>query len=141
MYVTETSQREAITQCIKENEAEKREIHLIQYTQQGPMTRWSENFVERKIGWKENWEWKHTRTSLLVRSTYDVLLSDTNLVRWKVDEDDTCRCGKKRHNEAHFVNLQPGSEQVVLMETQRSIEIFVSRSYRSDQRHQFWKKT
>ena len=30
-----------------------------------------------------------------MRSTYDVLPSPANLVRWKVSDDDNCRCGKR----------------------------------------------
>ena len=32
--------------------------------------------------------------SFLLRSTYDVLPSPANLVRWKVSDDNRCRCGK-----------------------------------------------
>ena len=31
----------------------------------------------------------------MVRSTYDVLPSPTNLVRWKISNDNRCRCGKR----------------------------------------------
>ena len=58
------------------------------------MTKWEENVVERRISWNEIWNWSTSRLSFLVRSTYDVLPSPTNLVRWKVAADDKCRCGK-----------------------------------------------
>ena len=75
-------------------EAEGREVHPIQCAQQGQVTRWEEHEVERKIGWSDIWEWNTSRLSFLLRSTYDVLPSPVNLVRWKVQEVDKCRCGK-----------------------------------------------
>ena len=75
-------------------EAEGREVHLIQCVQQGQVTRWEEHVVERKIGWSDIWEWNTLRLSFLLQSTYDVLPSPVNLVRWKVQKVDKCRCGK-----------------------------------------------
>ena len=49
---------------------------------------------KRKLSWNEIWNWSTSRLSFLVRSTYDVLPSPTNLVRWKIKNDDKCRCGK-----------------------------------------------
>jgi len=51
--------------------------------------------VERKLSWSEIWKWSTSRLSFLVRSTYDVVPSPANLVRWRVSNDDTCRCGKR----------------------------------------------
>ena len=65
-------------------EAEKREVKLVECAQQGQLLKWQEEVVERKIGWKEIWEWSTSRISFLVRATYDVLPSPANLVRWKV---------------------------------------------------------
>ena len=86
--------RAAVCNQVKEVEAEKRELHIIQCAQQGHMTKLEENVVERKISWNEIWKWITSRLSFLVRSTYDVLPSPANLVRWKVVSEDTCRCGK-----------------------------------------------
>ncbi len=43
--------------------------------------------VERKLSWKEIWGWGPARTSFLIKSTYDVLPSPANLVRWNVTDD------------------------------------------------------
>ena len=75
-------------------EAEGREVHIIQCAQQGQVTRWEEPVVERKTGWSDIWEWNTSRLSFLLRSTYDVVHSPVNLVRWKVQEVDKCMCGK-----------------------------------------------
>ena len=124
--------RAATTTCVSTLEAEKREVKLVECAQQGQLLKWQEEVVERKIGWKEIWEWSTSRISFLVRATYDVLPSPANLVRWKVQENDTCRCGKKatmkhilsnclpamkrytwRHNEVLKVLFEVASEQVV----------------------------
>ena len=86
--------RTAAAGQVRKIEAERREVHLVQCAQQGQVFGWEEHVVERKIGWSEIWEWNTSRLSFLLRSTYDVLPSPVNLVRWKVQEDDKCRCGK-----------------------------------------------
>ena len=93
--MTQRERRTAATEVVKEIEAEKREVHLVECSQQGQLLQWQEQVVERKIGWKEIWEWTTSRLSFLMRSTYDVLPSPVNLVRWKVQEDDKCLCGER----------------------------------------------
>ena len=87
--------RAAATGQVRKIEAERREVHLIQCSQQGQATGWEQHVEERKIGWNKIWEWNTSRLSFLLRSTYDVLPSPANLVRWKVQNDDRCRCGQK----------------------------------------------
>ena len=84
----------AATAKVRKLEAEQRELHLIQCSQQGQVTQWESHVVERKIGWSEIWKWQASRLSFLLKSTYDVLPSPVNLKRWKIQEDDSCRCGK-----------------------------------------------
>ena len=50
--------------------------------------------VDRKLSWEELWKWEPARTSFLIRSTYDVLPSVANLVRWGITENDKCKCGQ-----------------------------------------------
>lgn len=92
--MTRRERRRAVGDEVKDKEAERREVHLIQCCQQGQMTRWVENVVERKISWNEIWKWTTSRLSFLIRATYDVLPSPVNLVRWKIQDDDKCKCGK-----------------------------------------------
>ena len=63
-------------------------------TNKGQCVRWEEYFVERKLSWIELWAWRLARLSFLVKSTYDMLPSPANLVRWKVSEEDKCQCGQ-----------------------------------------------
>lgn len=129
--MSQRDRRAAVAEQVRKTEAEKREVHLIQCAQQGQVTAWEEFVVERKIGWSEIWKWNTSRLSFLLRSTYDVLPSPVNLVRWKVQEDDKCRCGKRgtmkhtlsncqlalkrytwRHNEVLKVLTKTAKEQV-----------------------------
>ena len=87
--------RLAASSKVKEMEAEKRDVHLVQCAQQGQVVRWEENVIERKLSWTEIWNWSTSRLSFLVRSTYDVLPSPVNLVRWKIATEDKCVCGKR----------------------------------------------
>ena len=86
--MSQRDRRKAAVGQVRKMEAEEREVHLIQCAQQGQVTRWEEHVVERKIGWSDIWEWNTSRLSFLLRSTYDVLPSPVNLVRWKVQEVD-----------------------------------------------------
>ena len=129
--MSQRDRRIAAAGQVRKIEAERREVHLIQCAQQGRVTGWDEHVVERKIGWSEIWKWNTSRLSFLLRSTYDVLPSPVNLVRWKVQEDDRCRCGKQgtlkhilsnchlalnrytwRHNEVLKVFTKTAEEQV-----------------------------
>ena len=65
--------RSVVWNEIKSMESERRELHLIQCSQQGQMTRWVENVIERKIGWTEIWKWSTSRLSFLLRAAYDVI--------------------------------------------------------------------
>ena len=93
--MNQKERRKAATELVTTLEAEKRELHLVQCSQQGQLLQWQEKVVERKVGWKEIWEWSTSRLSFLLRATYDVLPSPVNLVRWKVQTDDLCRCGQR----------------------------------------------
>ena len=50
--------------------------------------------IERRLNWKQIWEWEPARLSFLLKSTYDMLPTPAILVRWKISEDDKCNCGK-----------------------------------------------
>ena len=92
--MSQLDRRKTAVGQVRKMEAEGREVHLIQCAQQGQVTRWEEHVVERKIGWSDIWDRNTSRLSFLLRSTYDVLHSPVNLVRWKVQEGDKYRCGK-----------------------------------------------
>ena len=92
--MTKTERRASVTGQVRVLEADGRDVHLVQCSQQGQVVGWEEFVVERKISWREIWEWSTSRLSFLIRSTYDVLPSPVNLVRWNIQSEDMCRCGK-----------------------------------------------
>ena len=92
--MNQKERRLAVTDQVKHQEAEQREVQLIQHSVQGQIKRWEEFVVERKVSWNEMWSWSASRMSFLLRSTFDTLPSPRNLVRWKLSDDDQCKCGK-----------------------------------------------
>ena len=91
---SDKEKRDAVVAEVRRQEQEKRQVHLVQCAQQGQCLEWQETVVERKLSWKELWGWGPARTSFLIKSTYDVLPSPANLVRWKVTDEDKCMCGQ-----------------------------------------------
>ena len=91
----EKERRDAVIREVRRTEQENRHLHLVQCGQQGQCLRWEERVIERKLKWNEIWEWEPARLSFLLKSTYDMLPTPANLVRWKISEDDKCKCGKK----------------------------------------------
>ena len=87
--------KDAVVSQIRKKEMEKRKLHLVNCSQQGQCLRWEEFVVHRKIGWKELWAWQPARTAFLIKSTYDMLPSPANLVRWKISETPSCICGER----------------------------------------------
>ena len=90
----EKEKRDAVVTEVRKNEQEKRYLHLIQCNQQGQCVKWEEDVVERKLNWKDLWKWEPARLSFLVKSTYDMLPTPANLTRWKISENEKCRCGQ-----------------------------------------------
>ena len=146
--MTRKERREAVTSELKNTEAARRELHLIQCAQQGQIVRWEEKVVERKLTWTEIWDWTTSRLSFLVRSTYDVLPSPTNLVKWNVSTDNNCRCGKRgtlkhilsncsraldrytwRHNEVLKVILDVTKKQIALINSGKRPSLPASKQF------------
>ena len=83
-----------VNQVAKE-EKNARFLKLVQCSQQGQCVSWQDKAVDRVIKWSDFWKWDPARISFLIRSVYDMLPSPANLVRWKISENEKCRCGKK----------------------------------------------
>ena len=86
--------RDAVILEVKQREAGRRHLKLIQSSVQGQCTDWQDNVIDRKLSWTEMWKWTPARTSFLIQSTYDTLPSPANLARWKISPDNKCKCGK-----------------------------------------------
>ena len=91
---SDKEKRDAVVREVRQSEQEKRMVHLVSCPQQGQCLSWQEMVVDRKLSWRELWKWEPARTSFLIRSTYDVLPSAANLVRWGISDDDRCKCGQ-----------------------------------------------
>ena len=91
---TDKERRDAVVAEVRRQEQEKGRLHLVKCAQQGQCLVWQEAVVERKLSWIELLGWEPARARFLIKSTYDVLPSAANLVRWKITEDDKCRCGQ-----------------------------------------------
>ena len=91
---SDKERRDAVVAEVRRQEQEKGRLHLVGCAQQGQCLDWQEVVVERKLSWKEIWRWEPARTSFLVKSTYDVLPSAANLVRWGITDDEKCKCGQ-----------------------------------------------
>ena len=73
--------RDAVVKEVRQVEQESRYVHLVRCSQQGQCLRWEEKVIERRLNWKEIWEWEPARLSFLLKSTYDMLPKPANLVR------------------------------------------------------------
>ena len=59
-----------------------------------------ESAVPRKITWKTLWKMEPIRIQFTIRSTYDLLPTPTNLMRWGMSDDAKCGlCSEPGHLE------------------------------------------
>jgi len=49
---SEKERRDAVVEKMRQRERERRNVHLVQCTQQGQYVRWEEQVVERKLSWR-----------------------------------------------------------------------------------------
>ena len=65
----------------------------VQQSQQGQWTTWDE-VLQRSVTWKDIWRISPLRLAFMIRSVNDVLPSRTNLQKWGIVQDASCRiCG------------------------------------------------
>ena len=101
---TPRERRLAVTQQVAREEQQKRSTSLAQCGHQGQVMAWEENVIERKLTWQELWKWTVSRTSFLIRSTYDVLPSPVNLARWGKEEEEKCHLCDKKGTVKHILS-------------------------------------
>ena len=87
--------QKAVVSELRTNENERRKVSLVQCSVQGQCLQWESVVVERKLSWKDIWNWETARISFLIKSTYDVLPSPVNLKRWKQSQEELCKCGQR----------------------------------------------
>ena len=80
---------------IRSEEEEARTAQAVQQAQQGRWTTWDE-VEQRKLSWTDLWRMEPVRLSFMINAAYDVLPTPTNMVKWKVADEESCKlCGKK----------------------------------------------
>ena len=87
--------RKAIVGRAKQDEENSRHTVLITQSQQGQLTSWEDEVEGREVKWSHLWKWRNYRISFLIKSTFDMMPSPTNLFKWKLSADDKCACGAR----------------------------------------------
>ena len=72
--------RDMVINEIRLNEDSRRVQKAVQQPQQGQWTNW-DNALQKSLSWNEIWHMAPLRISFLIRSVYDLLPSNANLVR------------------------------------------------------------
>ena len=81
--------RDMVIDEIKKKEQSARYTKAVQQPMQGQWTNW-DDALQRSLSWSDIWSMAPLRLSFIIRSTYDVLPSNTNLVLWGKADDPNC---------------------------------------------------
>ncbi|KAK3767773.1 hypothetical protein RRG08_044906 [Elysia crispata] len=92
-----------VTNEIRLNEDSRRVQKAVQQPQQGQWTNW-DNALRKSLTWNEVCHMAPLRISFLIRSVYDLLPSNANLVRWGKKEDPTCPLCQGRKTTEHVLS-------------------------------------
>ena len=87
--------RKAIVEKSKQDEQNCRHNQLILCSQQGQCTSWEDEVERRELKWSQLWKWRSYRISFLLKSTFDMMPSPVNMLKWKLSSDDQCTCGER----------------------------------------------
>ncbi|GFO10259.1 polyprotein [Plakobranchus ocellatus] len=78
-------------------------MNTVQQPQQGQWTNW-DTAIQRSLTWNDIWHMAPLRISLLIRSVYDLLPSNANLIRWGKKDDPTCPLCQGRQATEHVLS-------------------------------------
>ena len=95
--------RDTVINEIRMNEDSRRVQKAVQQPQQGQWTNW-DNALQKSLTWNNTWHMAPLRISFLIRSMYDLLPSNENLVRWGKKEDPTCPLCNGRQITEHVLS-------------------------------------
>lgn len=70
---------------------------------QGAWMKW-EQVMERRVTWKDIWQWNPQRIKFLIQGVYDVLPSPSNLRTWGKKETRTCPLSSKTGKLEHILS-------------------------------------
>ncbi|GFR89973.1 guanylate cyclase [Elysia marginata] len=83
--------------------SESTPLQAVQQPEQGQWTNW-DSAIQRSLTWKDIWQMAPLRISFLIRSVYDLLPSNANLVRWGKKDDPTCPLCHGRQTTEHVLS-------------------------------------
>ncbi|GFN84493.1 polyprotein [Plakobranchus ocellatus] len=95
--------RDMIIDEIRNKEDSTRVQKAVQQPQQGQWTNW-DTAIQRSLTWNDIWHMAPLRISFLIRSVYDLLSSNANLVRWRKKDDPTCPLCQGRQTTEHVLS-------------------------------------
>ncbi|KAK3766094.1 hypothetical protein RRG08_002326 [Elysia crispata] len=84
-------------------EDSRRVQKAVQQSQQGQWTNW-DNALQKFLTWNEIWHVAPLWIGFLIRSVYDLLASNANLVRWGKKQDPTCPLCQARQTTEHVLS-------------------------------------
>ena len=97
------AKRDLVIQEIREEEERARFEKAVQQSQQGQWTAW-ESALQRSLSWNDLFHMAPLRISFILRSVYDLLPSNANLVKWKKTDDPSCPLCKERQTVEHVLS-------------------------------------
>ena len=97
------AKRDMVIQEIREEEERARLQKAVQQIQQGQWTAW-ESALQRSLSWNDLFRMAPLRISFILRSVYDLLPSNANLVKWGKSEDPSCPLCKERQTVEHVLS-------------------------------------
>ena len=97
------AKRDMMIQEMRKEEDQRRLQKAVQQSQQGQWTTW-ENALQRSLSWNDIWHMAPLRISFILRSVYDLLPSNANLVKWGKTEDPTCPLCHKKQTVEHVLS-------------------------------------
>ncbi|GFO05172.1 reverse transcriptase [Plakobranchus ocellatus] len=95
--------RDMIINEIRNKEDSTRVQKAVQKPQQGQWTNW-DTTIQRSSTWNDIWHMAPLRISFLIRSAYDLLPSNANLVLWGKKDDPTCPLCQGRQTIEHVLS-------------------------------------
>ena len=110
---------------VRHLEEQKRQAKAVCFAKQCAWTNWDQA-EPKKIPWPAFFTIEPLRLSFLLRSTFDLLPSGTNLKLWGITDDDTCKdCGTDRATLAHTLSSCSKSLQKYTWRHNQVLEILV----------------
>ena len=101
---TDKDRCDVFIQEVRNGEDNKRLIKGVHQPQRGQWTSWEEA-LQRSFTWNDIWQMVPLKLSFLRRSTYDLLPSKSNIVKWKKESDPTCPlCNEKPQTLEHVLS-------------------------------------